>query len=56
MEEIVEDDVAFELFKESLCEATDVECPNCEYSLLFDPERELYHCPDCRGEFVETAD
>ena len=56
LEEIVEDDVAFELFEESLCEATGVECLNCEYSLLFDPERELYHCPDCRGEFVETAD
>ena len=55
MDDFVEDYVAYELFEESLCEATDVECPNCECSLLFDPVRQLYLCPDCRGEFVENA-
>ena len=29
-----------------------VACPNCESPLLFDRERQLFLCPDCRGEFV----
>jgi DNA-directed RNA polymerase subunit RPC12/RpoP len=50
MEELIDDYVAFELFEESLCEATDIACPACESSLLFDPEREIYLCPECRDE------
>lgn len=55
MDEIIAAYVAFELFEESLCEPTDVGCPNCECTLLLDRERQLYLCPGCRGEFVETA-
>ena len=52
IEDCIESYVAFELFEETLCEATDVACPNCESSLLFDRERQRFLCPDCRGEFV----
>jgi len=55
MDDFVEDYVAFELFEESLCETTDLACPSCESSLLFDRERQLFLSPDCRGEFVENA-
>ena len=56
MDEFIEDYVAFELFEEALCEPTDVQCPNCEASLLFDRERQLFLCPECRGEFVADED
>jgi len=52
MDDFVEDYVAFKLFEESLCETTDLACPSCEASLLFDRERQLFLCPECRGEFV----
>jgi len=53
MDDFLEDYVAFEWLEESLCEATDVICPDCESSLLYDSEREVYLCPACRGEFAE---
>ncbi len=56
MDDFIEDYVAYELFEESFCVHTDVECPNCESALLYDQEREIYLCPDCRGEFVNDAD
>ena len=52
MDKFIEEYVAFELFEEALCEPTDVACPDCEASLLFDRERQLFLCPECRGEFV----
>ena len=52
MEDFLDDYVALELFEEALCEPADVVCPNCESPLLFDRERQLFLCPDCRGEFV----
>ena len=55
MDDFIEDYVAYELFEEALCVQTDVECPNCESALLYDQEREVYLCPDCRGEFVDNA-
>jgi uncharacterized CHY-type Zn-finger protein len=55
MDEFVEDYVAYELFEESFCEQTNVACPDCKSSLLYDREREVYLCPDCRNEFVENA-
>ena len=51
----MEDYVAYELFEEAFCVKTDVECPHCESNLLYDQEREVYLCPDCRGEFVDHA-
>ena len=54
-DDCVESYVAFELFEEALRESTDVECPNCKTLLLFDRERQIYLCTDCRGEFVENA-
>ncbi len=56
MDDFVEDYVAFELFEESLWETTDLTCPSCESSLLFDRERQLFLCPECRGEFVADED
>ena len=56
MDDFIEDYVAYELFEEAFCVETDVECPNCESALLYDQEREIYLCPDCRGEFVNNAD
>ncbi len=55
MEEFIDDYVAFELFEESQCEATDIACPACESTLLYDRERELYLCPECRGEFIDEG-
>ena len=56
MDGFIEDYVAYELFEEAFCVQTDVECPHCESNLLYDQEREVYPCADCRGEFVESAD
>ncbi len=55
MDDFIEDYVAYELIAEAFCVQTDVECPNCESALLYDQEREVYLCPDCRGEFVDNA-
>ena len=56
MDDFIEDYVAYELFEEAFCVLTAVECPHCESNLLYDQEREVYPCADCRGEFVESAD
>ena len=56
MDDFIEDYVAYELFEEAFCVQTAVECPHCESNLLYDQEREVYPCADCRGEFVESAD
>ena len=56
MDGFIEDYVAYELFEESFCVQTDVECPHCESALLYDQEQEVYLCADCRGEFGESAD
>ena len=56
MDDFIEDYVAYELFKESFCVQTDVECPHCESALLYDQEREVYLCPDYHDEFVNDAD
>jgi len=56
MDDFIEDYLAYELFEEAFCVQTDVECPNGESALLYDQEREVYLCPDCRGEFVNDAD
>ena len=47
--------MAYELFEEAFCVQTDVECPHCESNLLYDQEREVDLCPDCRGEFVDNV-
>ena len=56
MDDFIEDYVAYELFEEAFCVQTDVVCPNCESALSYDQEREVYLCPDCRGELVASAD
>ena len=56
MDDFVEDYVAFELFEESLCETTNLNCPSCESSLMFDRERQIFLCPECRGEFVANEE
>ncbi len=37
MDELIENHVTFELLEESLCKPTDITCPVCQSSLLFDP-------------------
>ena len=56
MEDFIEDYLAYELFDDASCVQTDVECPHCESALLYDQEREIYLCADCRGEFIDNAD
>jgi hypothetical protein len=56
MDDLLGDFAAYEWFEESCCEPTDIPCPTCESTLLYDREREVYLCPDCRGEFVGHAD
>lgn len=51
MDGFIEDLVAYKLFEEAFCVQPDVECLNCESALLYDQEREVYLCADCRGEF-----
>ena len=56
MDGFIEDYMAYELFEESLCVQTDVECPDCESALLYDQKRKVCLCADCRGDFVASAD
>ena len=55
MDDFTGDYVAYKLFEEAFCVQTDVECPHYESALLYDPEREVYLCADCRGEFAEAT-
>ena len=54
MDDFVEDYAAFELFQEAHCDETEIDCPECGQELLFDPQRAIYLCPDCRSEFQES--
>ena len=56
MDGFIEDYVAYELFEESFCVQTDVECPDWESALLYDQKRKVCLCADCRGDFVASAD
>ena len=48
--------MGYELFEEALYVQTDVVCPHGESALLYDQERKVYLCSDCRGDVVASAD